>query len=202
MTTITKTKDEKVLKVRPTYKHTGWLAHFRAIVDAGVRAKAGMAISTLKDSESYMVLIPTNCQKYYNVIDKNIKVKHFQAKDKDGNKAYTRLARKSMYVPFRNFFKGHGDAVICYTTGKQIKADKSKLEASDAVVAMTEADFDKFYSKGGIISRDEQLIKLKNSRYKNAEHRRLALCMRYIELFAKYMKADLITQPKQEQKAA
>ena len=201
MTTITKTKDKKVLKVRPTYKHTGWLAHFKAIVDAGVKAKAGMAISTLKDSESYMVLLPTNCQKYYNVIDKNIKVKHFEQKDKDGNTAYTRLARKSMYVPFRNFFKGHGDAVICYTTGKQIKADKSKLEASKAVVAMTEADFDKFYAKNGIIHKDKELIILNNRSYKNAEHKRLAMCMRYIELFAEYQKVQLFAKQK-EQKVA
>lgn len=205
MTTITKTKDEKVLKIRPKYKHTGWLAHFNAIVDAGVKAKAGLNISTLKDTESYMVLLPTECEKYYKVIDKNLKVKHFNNKDEDGNTTYTRLARNSMYVPFRNFYKGHGDAVICYTSGKQIKADKSKLEASNAVVACTEEQFDTFYGENGLIHKDVELIKLRNSKFKNAEHRRLALCMRYIELFAKYMKVGLELdkeQPKKQQKAA
>lgn len=194
MTTITKTKDPKVLKIKkPATLGQIWSAKCKAMVKAGAEAKQGLAISTLKDSEQYMIILPTDCQRYVKVIKQSVGLKAFNDKvNDDGETAYTKMRRKGIYLPFRDFYKGaEGDAVICYATGKQIKKDKAVLASNDAVVCMTYGNFLAFYGPGGVLNKDKEFMSLLSKTYKTTEVKRLTLVSKVIELFADYIKVKI-----------
>lgn len=190
-TSITKTKDPKVLKLKSKPATLGqiWSAKCKAMVEAGAEAKQGLAISTLKDSEKYVIILPTDCQRYVKVIKQSVGLKAFKDKvNEEGETAYTKMRRKGIYLPFRDFYKGaEGDAVICYATGKQIKKDKAVLANNEAVVCMTYGNFLAFYGPGGVLNKDKEFMSLLNKTYKSTEQKRLTLVSKVIELFADYI---------------
>jgi len=197
-TSITKTRDPKVLKVKAKTLGQTWLASCKAMVQAGAEAKQGLSYSSLKDDENYMIIIPTDCERYIKVIKQSVGLKAFKDKINDeGHTAYTKLRRKSIYLPFRDFYKGaEGDAVICYARGKQIKKDKAVLADNDAVVCMTYGQFEAFYGKGGVLNQDKEFMSLLNKKYKNTEEKRLTLTTKVMELFADHLKIKLqVPQP-------
>ena len=194
MTTITKTKDPKVLKIKkPATLGQIWSAKCKAIIQAGAEAKQGLAISTLNDKERYAIILPTDCDRYVKVIKQSVGLKAFNDKINDeGETAYTRPARKSIYLPFRDFYKGaEGDAVICFARGKQIKKDKAVLADRGAVVCMTYGNFEAFYGKGGVLNKDKEFMSLLSKTYKTTEEKRLTLVSKVIELFADYIKVKI-----------
>tara|TARA_Y100001963_G_C6743610_1_gene430347 strand:- start:89 stop:748 length:660 start_codon:yes stop_codon:yes gene_type:complete len=171
--------------------HTGWLKNFRAIVDAGKATKKGLAFSDLQADQSYVITIPTETKTYDNTISKGIGNKVWDEKDKDGNYIFNRKNRDSVYLPFRNFFNGHGDCIIASASGKTLKDSniRAKLMSAKATVCMSEDKFDKLLGNNGTIRVHTDIVKLKNATYPGnskgakADSKRLTLCMARIELF-------------------
>ena len=172
--------------------HTGWLKKFKAIVDAGKATKKGLAFSELQADENYVITIPTETKTYYNTISKGVGIKVWEEVDKDGNDIFERYSRDSVYLPFRNFFNGHGDCIIASASGKTLKDSniRAKLMSAKATVCMTADKFEKLFGKNGTIRVHTNIVKLRNATYPGnsnsakADSKRLTLCMARIELFA------------------
>lgn len=150
----------------------------------------GLDISSLTDATEYVVVIPTNTLTYFKTVKSAKLSDGFKSVEKgEVDNSYKRLARRSAHMPLRDHFNGKGDCVIAIANGKLIKKDKALLKQAGATVCMT---YKKYKGILEVYAGDKSLAEMANKKFKTADHKRMAMSIRTIELFAQAMNHQLV----------